>query len=221
MHLGRPIRKLLAAHRGIGNSSLTTRVGILHEAIVAGRRARVIAHWLADFLEDARTVLDVGCGDGSIDLLVRKSNPNLSIRGVDVFVRPSTKIPVEKFDGHKLPFDDKSFDAVICIDVLHHTDDPNVLLREAKRVARNVVVLKDHTMDGLFAYQTLRIMDWVGNAHHGVELPYNYWPEQKWRNAFSSIGFHVERWESRLDLYPWPASLIFERGLHFIARLEP
>ena len=200
---------------------MTTPIGIFHEGIILQRRVQVLARWISDLVQGERTLLDVGCGDGSIDLLVQQANPSLSIRGVDVLARPAAKIPVERFDGRRLPFDDNSFDVVMCIDVLHHTDDPTILMREAKRVGRNAFVLKDHTMEGALAYETLRLMDWVGNAHHGVLLPYNYWPERTWRGTIGDIGFQIERWETRLGLYPWPASLIFERRLHFIARLRP
>ncbi len=105
------------------------------------------------------------------------------------------------------------------IDVLHHTDDPTILLREAKRVARKFVVLKDHTMDGPLAYLTLRFMDWVGNAHHGVVLPYNYWPERRWKEAFRELEMPIVQWQGRLNLYAVPASLVFERHLHFTAAL--
>ena len=44
-------------------------------------------------------------------------------------------------------------------------------------MAARGIVLKDHTRNGLFSGSTLRFMDWVGNARHGVRLPYNYWPE--------------------------------------------
>ena len=135
-----------------------------------------------------------------------------SDRGIDVLVRPETKIPVEPFDGRRLPCGDKSFDVVSFIHVLHHTDDPTILLKEAKRVARKIIALKDHTMDGVLAYQTLRFMDWVGNASHGVALPYNYWPEHKWRATFAAIGLRIADWQARLDLYPFPASLVFERA---------
>lgn len=200
---------------------MTNPIGTLHEGMVLQRRVQVLAGWISRLVQDERALLDVGCGDGSIDLLIQKANPGLSVRGVDVLVRPAAKMPVERFDGRHLPFEDKSFDAVMFVDVLHHTDDPIILLREAKRVARNALVIKDHTMDGPLAYQTLRLMDWVGNAHHGVSLPYNYWPERTWRKAIADVGFQIERWETRLGLYPWPASLIFERGLHFVARLRP
>ena len=97
---------------------------------------------------------------------------------------------------------------------------PEALLREAKRVGRKIVVLKDHTMDGLFAYHTLRFMDWIGNAHHRVTLPHNYSPEDKWKLAFEEIGLRIEEWRSNIGIYPFPASLVFGRGLHFIAALR-
>jgi len=166
------------------------------------------------------SVLDIGCGEGTLDVLVTNARPDISISGVDVLVWPSARIRVQEFDGATVPFADHSFDAVMLVDVLHHTVDPTILLREAQRVARKAVVIKDHTMDGLFAYETLRFMGWVGNAHHGVALPYNYWPEEKWRACFASLGMTTEEWVSRLDLYPAPFGHIFDRGLHFIARVR-
>ncbi len=197
-----------------------TTVGILHEHLVFNRRTRVLAAHLSALMPRDASVLDVGCGDGTIDTLILSQRPDISIRGVDVLVRPTTKIPVDPFDGERLPCADKSFDVVCFVDVLHHTNDPTVLLKEAKRVARKLVVLKDHTMDGWLAYATLRFMDWVGNAHHGVVLPYNYWPEQRWRATFGALGMSVARWEPDLGLYPFPASLVFGRHLHFVAAIE-
>jgi SAM-dependent methyltransferase len=194
-------------------------IGTLRESLVVPRRTAVLADILSRALFDAQTALDVGCGEGSIDLLIQTAVPGLVIRGVDVLVWPEARIPVEKFDGYQLPFDDKNFDAVMLVDVLHHADDPMVLLREAKRVARRAIIIKDHTMHGALAYLILRFMDWVGNAHHNVALPYNYWSKRRWREAFAELGLGVEQWQTTLGLYPWPASVVFERGLHFVTRL--
>jgi hypothetical protein len=62
-------------------------------------------------------------------------------------------------------------------------------------------------------------MDWVGNSAYGVHLPYNYWSKSEWDLAFAQLGAEVEHWQARLRLYPFPASLLFDRSLHFIARL--
>jgi ubiquinone/menaquinone biosynthesis C-methylase UbiE len=147
---------------------MSTIVGSLHQTLVFDRRARVLAKRLSALLSPGASVLDVGCGDGTIASLILLNRPDISIRGIDVLIRPETKIPVDTFDGEHMPYDDKTFDVVSFIDVLHHTNDPTVLLKEAKRVARRAVVLKDHTMDGILAYQTLQFMDWAGNASHGV-----------------------------------------------------
>jgi 2-polyprenyl-3-methyl-5-hydroxy-6-metoxy-1,4-benzoquinol methylase len=41
-----------------------------------------------------------------------------------------------------LSYTKASFDVVMFVDVLHHTKDPMVLLREARRVARRAIVVK-------------------------------------------------------------------------------
>jgi SAM-dependent methyltransferase len=197
---------------------VTSVVGFLHDHLVFSRRTHVLADHLARILPTG-SVLDVGCGDGVIDRLITNTRASVAISGVDVMMRPSAQIDVRQFDGLSLPFHDGSFDAVMFVDVLHHTIDPTILLREARRVARKSVVIKDHTMDGVLAYHRLRLMDWVGNAHHGVALPYNYWGEKRWRECFCALGLTIEEWVSQVDLYPVPFRYVFDRQLHFIARL--
>ena len=165
-------------------------------------------------------MLDVGCGDGLIARLINEWRTDIHLRGLDVQVRERTYIPVERFDGEVIPYDDASFDGVMFVDVLHHTHDPMVLLREAIRVARQVVVIKDHMLDGLLAGPILRAMDWVGNSRYNVSLPYNYWTKQKWLQAFDTLGMEIGSWTTQLKLYPWPTSCLFDRSLHFVARLE-
>ena len=149
---------------------------------------------------------------------MQKEKPNVVITGIDVLVRDHTHIPVVKFDGTTIPFPDRSFDTVVFVDVLHHTNDPVLLLREAARVARNTIVIKDHTLDGFAAGATLRFMDRIGNRRYNVALPYNYWPKQEWLNAFEALGLTLRTWKSKLDLYPRSVDWFVGRSLHFIAQ---
>lgn len=199
---------------------MSAAVGALHEMLVFGRRVNILASRLAGLIPPHATVLDVGCGDGTIDYLIGRQLPAVSIEGIDVLSRPSAKIPVRKFDGMRIPYGDASFDVVMFVDVLHHTNDPVLLLQEAKRVGRSVVI-KDHFRQGLAAEATLRFMDWVGNAHHDVALAYNYWSPAQWASAFDRVGLKAVEMVHLLGLYPEPASWIFDRRLHFIGRLEP
>ncbi len=197
-----------------------TLVGRLHGGLVFPRRVASLSRLLSALVPRAARLLDFGCGDGLLASLMRSERPDIEVRGADVLVRERTHIPVDRIEGERLPYEDRTFDAVMMIDVLHHTRDPVVQLREASRVSRGIVLIKDHLADPWLAVPRLRFMDFVGNAHHGVALTYNYWPSGRWHSAFREANLAEEVWNEKLGLYPWPASLLFEDGLHFIARLR-
>jgi SAM-dependent methyltransferase len=199
--------------------SSTTLAGKLHDGLVLTRRATVLSKHLATRISPNARVLDIGCGDGIIDSLIQQSRPDVHIEGIDVLLRPHPRIPVKFFDGSTIPYPNATFDTAMFVDVLHHTPDPLALLKEAARVATTIVI-KDHLREGFLANATLRFMDWFGNAHHGVPLPYNYWSQDQWDAAFRALGAVSSRQITSLGLYTAPASWFFERSLHFIASLE-
>ena len=201
------------------NASQVNPVDSVHEGYVHRRRVNVLAGHFVELIPEHVSVLDVGCGDGALAHLIAHHRPDLTIDGLDVLVRKSAHIPVRKFDGRSIPCDDESYDVVMMVDVVHHAAEPDRLLREAVRVAGRALLLKDHLLEGLAARATLRFMDAVGNSRHGVEQPGNYWSSAEWQVALSSLGLSVETWIPKIGLYPWPANLVFERSLHFIARL--
>lgn len=193
----------------------------IHGGYVHRRRVRVLANHIARLVSPGAKLLDVGGGDGLLAHEIRQRRPDLMVTGIDVLVRPKTHVPVEPFNGRCIPYDDGAFDSVLFVDVLHHAEDPMQLLREAARVARSEVILKDHTMDTRLSGPILRFMDRVGNERHGVNIVYNYWSTARWRTAFADVRLEITEWADNPALYPWPASLVFGRGLHFIAKLRP
>jgi hypothetical protein len=106
------------------------------------------------------------------------------------------------------------------VDVLHHTENPAILLREAARVSRSFVLLKDHLDESYFDNATLRLMDWVGNRPHGVVLTYNYQSREQWAKHVSNCGLAEVSWTTEVPLYPAPFSLLVGRGLHFVSLLR-
>lgn len=192
-----------------------------HHKAVHNRRVIKLSEHLSRLLPNRAKVVDIGCGDGLVASLIKKLRPDVSIQGIDILLRPETHIPVTKFDGTTIPFTDDYFDAAMFVDVLHHTDDPFALLKEATRVAKNCLILKDHTDEGLLSNETLRFMDWVGNKPHGVRLPYNYWTMTQWQQAIETLNLKTAVWEKDLKIYLKPADWIFGRSLHFVAKLTP
>ena len=185
------------------------------------RRIWVLSRALADAIPARGTVLDIGCGDGQLARALMKIRPDLKIEGVDVVARPKTLMPIAQYDGITLPFADKSFDYVTIVDVLHHTDDPTVVLAEASRVARNGVVIKDHLREGPLAQATLAFMDWCGNIGDGVPLPYNFLSRSEWQAAFFKARLQLVNSVERLGIYLPPATWFFDRNLHFVSFLTP
>ena len=196
-------------------------IGAIHGKAVFNRRARVLSDKIESLLPQGGRILDVGTGDGTIASLWQRNRPDLRIEGIDVLVRKDTNIPVRVFDGRTIPYDNNSWDVVTFVDVLHHTHEVERLLSEAARVARSRVVIKDHFAENALDRTTLRLMDWVGNAPHGVVLPYNYLSRTLWRKTFSRAMLELRSLDDRIPLYSFPFNLACGRGLHFIAQLRP
>jgi SAM-dependent methyltransferase len=193
----------------------------IHARCVHPSRVRALSHVLARLMPPGASVLDVGTGDGRVGHLISQSRADVRLTGIDTTVRQGTPIPVREFDGRAIPFDANSWDVVLLVDVLHHTHEPAQLLEEAVRVCRKAIVIKDHLLHGAASRRILTLMDWVGNRQHGVELPYNYWRRERWLDEFARLDLEIAAWNTKLGLYPPPASWVFERGLHFVAQLVP
>ena len=95
------------------------------------------------------SLLDAGCGEGFVVDYLSRRNPDLKLTGIDVSEEAieyakthfGERARFRPGSVYKLPFSDKSFDTVLCSEVLEHLDDPNRAVAELKRVARKYVVI--------------------------------------------------------------------------------
>jgi SAM-dependent methyltransferase len=196
----------------------------LHQNLVFDRRTNKLADALKSLIGSAGSEslkgLDVGAGSGVLASLLSSDNSKLKLTGIDLIVRPETKIPVTKFDGLNIPFENKSFDFSMIVDVLHHADDPEKLLSECARVAKKYVFIKDHYCENFYDDKVLRLMDWVGNRGFDIPLPYGYFSREKWNGLFRKYNLTPEETITEIGLYPMPLNFVFEKRLHFVTRLK-
>ena len=97
-------------------------------------------------IETAKSILEVGCGLGTCSrLIANKMNPETNLTITDFsskmisatcskFLLPTKHIVIETADALELKYKDKSFDRYISNLVLHLVVDPDLMLKEARRV---------------------------------------------------------------------------------------
>ena len=99
-----------------------------------------IATRIREALGDARSVVNVGAGAGAYepeDLEVLAVEPSAEM----IAQRPPRAAPVLQASAEALPLPDKSYDAALAVDTVHHWSDVRAGLHELRRVARRRIVI--------------------------------------------------------------------------------
>jgi len=125
---------------------------------------RRAAQWVGFFLPHLKpglSVLDCGCGQGSITLDLAELVAPGHVVGVDMdqgqlaiarqaaMVRGVTNVSFHHGNAYELPFVDASFDAVLAHTLLFHLSDRGRALREFRRVLKpgGMVAVSDDNLD--------------------------------------------------------------------------
>ena len=156
------------------------------------RRAEARATLLhaQEFLTPGARVLDVGCGIGYA-LSVLERDFSCHALGCDVVTPPTRLKSFVRFDGNRLPYGDKSIDVALLIFVLHHAEEPSVLLREAARVARRAVVVVEDTPQNAIERRWGAMHIRSFNKRHGIPWQGAVRSEEEWRRLFQAMDMPV------------------------------
>jgi SAM-dependent methyltransferase len=145
-------------------------------------------------------VLDAGCGSGrTLDTLTRYGEPTgTELNPVGVAAARGRGYEVREARVEALPFEDANFDLVTCLDVIEHTDDDIVSLRELRRVTRPqgrlVVTVPAHPR--------------LWSRHDEMNGHRRRYTRRSLRAAAEGAGWQVDRMTGFNVVYLAPAALV-------------
>lgn len=114
---------------------------------IKGKHARTLYPYILKLLESKcfSSLLDLGCGTGELLYQIQQKYHSEWLVGIDISdkmldIAKEKKIDKADFilgDTEYLPFENDTFDVVICNDSFHHYPSPQKVLDEAYRVLKN------------------------------------------------------------------------------------
>ncbi|MGV8969082.1 MAG: class I SAM-dependent methyltransferase [Microbacteriaceae bacterium] len=163
-----------------------------HESVLKShewRTAENSAAYLLDYLEPGASLLDVGCGPGTMTIDFAERLLPGTVTGVDAseeVIGKAAALAAERgianaeflvANAYSLPFADDTFDVVHTHQTLHHVADPSAVLREMRRVVKpgGVVAAREVDYSGTIWFPQIRgLDDWMAlyqrvHRSHGGE----------------------------------------------------
>lgn len=113
-------RKLFERYRHIPNIKYSSERGSEYLKMLGSSKTRGLT-------------LDIGCRDGSVSKIINNCFGNVIGIDIDIPKEREKSIPLVKGDGCNLPFSNNSFDLIVCLNVIEHLRDPQLLIKECIR----------------------------------------------------------------------------------------
>lgn len=151
------------------------------------------------------TVLDVGCGEGFTLKRLQDKGIGKNYQGVDssekairLGKKENPNLKLEIGDIYSLKFKDKSFDLIICTEVLEHLENPKKALGELKRVSKKYLLISVPN-EPWFTFSNYT--QWGKDIGH-----INKWSKRRFSKLLKSEGLEILSVNS-----PFPWTLVLAR----------
>lgn len=152
------------------------------------------------YISHGDTILDFGGGNCELIQFLKGRN---EVTSIDIYKGCKES---HIYDGHNIPYPDKSFDIVFCMFVLHHIPHYKNILKEIERVCKKrIIIIED---DPTTNYQKLLSKFHYLYFHQNMDsIKYMNSPE-KWCKLLK--GCITKKLESRSIINPTPHYIIIK-----------
>ncbi len=152
-----------------------------------------------------KKLLDVGCGTGATAYVLKSSGVAEQVYGVELFEDAAREartvlddVICADISSTDLAFEEKSFDVILCLDVLEHLVDPWSVLTKLKQYLRDDGVLITSIPTIAYAPVILNLLRkrFVYEQSGVMDKTHLRWfTLSSMKEMFASSGFSVERCE--------------------------
>jgi len=151
------------------------------------KRADIFSSWI----EEGTTLLDIGCGDGTITEYLKEKN-NLTIFGMDMIDVPKkTKFPFKlaDLDAKKIEINGQ-YDNILMSDVIEHLKFPHNILVEASKHTNNLMVSIPNG-----AWWVYRLQLFFGHVQRESFTHLHSWSIKDFKQFCNEIGLEVTKYD--------------------------
>ncbi len=167
--------------------------------------------WCAPFIERQDILLEIGSGPGSIIKIFRENGHDVT--GLDIADNSfDTSLMPDIYDGINMPYDDNQFDCALILTTLHHTHNPDVIITEAMRVARRIIIIED-VYDTPFQAAYTKITDSITNMEF-IGHPHTNRSDSEWRTCFNRLGLKL------IHSKIYPLAKFYKQAIYIMRRNE-
>jgi len=99
-------------------------------------RSKWLSERFKDEISNSKSLLDVGCYNADFKKYI---SPEIKYAGIDIAGTPDYLINLDTID--KLPFENNSFDTIVCADVLEHLEQIHLIFDELCRVSSRYLII--------------------------------------------------------------------------------
>lgn len=147
---------------------------------------------LKPFLPATGRLIDIGAASGKMAEYIHRQT-GLEVTLLDVVDHNESRLPLELYDGHKIPYGNSSFDTSLLVFVLHHATDPAGLLAETRRITKKCLIVIEDTPQGRWQRAAWRRWDYLLNTGHHADIneAHTARAAAEWHQTFTAAGFRV------------------------------